>query len=243
MSPKAGQMLLDNVKPIIHAVIGKGLVKTFGTEDAEELEADAVAQAAAIIESAEREGKELAPNSVAYYALRNLQAGRRWGCSAGDVMSPALRLSGRVKGLESLDAPIGNSDDDSDEFTLLDCLSTAGEDPGTASARELDWNQATEVLENRELEILGATAAGLQGKEISERLSVSTPRIVQIKRNIGQKLRYALGQDALAACVCETAWQGGIRAYQEKKACRYNKTTKEQTAPPPKREKARIRKS
>jgi DNA-binding CsgD family transcriptional regulator len=221
MSPKAGDMLLMSVRPIIHAVIGKGLVKTFGTEDGEELEADAVAQAAAIIESAEREGKELAPNSVAYYALRNLQAGRRWGCSAGDVMSPALHLSGRLKGLESLDAPLGNGDDADDEFTLLDCLATAGEDPASASARELDWNQATEALENRELEILGITAAGFQGTEIAKKFAISTPRITQIKRNIGQKLRYALGADVLATCVCETAWQGGIRAYQEKKACRH----------------------
>jgi hypothetical protein len=222
MSPKAGQMLLDSVKPIIHAVIGKGKVKSFGSEDAEELESDAVAQAAAMIESAEREGKELAPNSVAYYALRNLQSGRRFGCDAGDVMSPALRLRGKVKGLESLDAPVGNADeDDGDEPTLMDFLATRGEDPGTASARELDWDAATGTLGNRELEILCATAAGLPGTQIAMRFNVCTPRITQIKHAIGQKLRYSLGEDALAACVCETAWQGGLRAYREKKACRY----------------------
>ena len=222
MSPKAGQMLLDNVKPIIHAVIGKGKVKQFGSEDAEELESDAVAQAAAMIESAEREGKELAPNSVAYYALRNLQSGRRFGCNAGDIMSPALLLQGKVKGLESLDAPIGNADeDDGDEPTLMDFLATRGEDPGMASAREIDWNSATDTLENRELEVLGATAAGLLGTQIAERFNVCTPRITQIKHVIGEKLRYTLGHDALATCVCETAWQCGVRAYREKKACRY----------------------
>lgn len=221
MSPKAGQMLLDNVKPIIHAVIGKGKVKAFGSEDAEELESDAVAQAAAMIESAEREGKELAPNSVAYYALRNLQSGRRFGCNAGDIMSPALLLQGKVKGLESLDVPIGNADEDGDEPTLMDFLATRGEDPGMASAREIDWNSATDTLENRELEVLGATAAGLLGTQIAVRFNVCTPRITQIKHVIGDKLRYTLGHDALATCVSETAWQGGLRAYREKKACRY----------------------
>jgi len=222
MSPRAGQMLLERVKPIIHAVIGKGMVKTFGSETAEELEADAVAQAASMIESAEREGKEVSPNSVAYYALRNLQSGRRFGCSAGDVMSPALRLSGKVQALESLDAPIGNGDDDEgDEPTLLDFLNTTGEDPGMASARELDWEVATRTLENRELAILGATAAGFLGTQIAARFNVCTPRITQIKHTIGQKLRYSLGEDALATCVCETAWQGGLRAYRAKKACRY----------------------
>ncbi len=223
MSPKAGQILLENVKPIIHAVIGRGKVKSFGSEDAEELESDAVAQAAAMIESAECEGKEVSPNSVAFYALRNLQAGRRFGCDAGDVMSPALRLSGKVTMMESLDAPIGNGDDDSDgdEPTLLDFLATKGEDPSMASAREIDWSSATDTLENRELEVLGATAAGLLGTQIAARFNVCTPRITQIKHVIGEKLRYTLGDDVLATCVCETGWQGGLRAYREKKACRY----------------------
>ena len=62
MSPKAGQMLLDSVRPILHAVIGRGKVKMFGTEDAEELESDAMAQAAAIVDSAEQAGKEVFPS-------------------------------------------------------------------------------------------------------------------------------------------------------------------------------------
>ncbi len=223
MSPKMGQMLLDSVRPILHAVIGRGKVKFFGAEDAEELEADAMAQAAAIVDSAERAGKEVFPSSVAYFALCNLQKGRRWGCSAGDLMSPALRLSGKVRAVESLDAPIGNGDEDpDDEPTLLDSLASSGEDPASASARVIDWDAVAATLENRELEILGATAAGLQGTEIAAAFNVSTPRITQIKRAIGDKLRYELGNDVLTACVCETQWQGGLRAYKEKRACRYD---------------------
>ncbi len=90
-----------------------------------------------------------------------------------------------------------------------------------ASARELDWESATRMLEHRELAILGATAAGFLGTQIAARFKVCTPRITQIKHTIGQKLRYTLGEDALATCVCETAWQGGLRAYRAKKACRY----------------------
>ncbi len=222
MSPRMGQMLLDSVRPILHAVIGRGKVKMFGTEDAEELLSDATAQAAAIIESAERDGKEVFPSSVAYYALRNLQKGRRFGCGAGDLMSPALRLSGKVRAVESLDAPIGNGDEDpDDEPTLLDSLASSGEDGAAAAARAIDWEAAATALDDRELDVLGATAAGLQGTEIAAAFNVSTPRITQLKRAIGDKLRYTLGNDALAACVCETTWQGGLRAYREKRACRY----------------------
>ena len=223
MSPKAGQMLLDSVRPILHAVIGRGKVKMFGTEDAEELESDAIAQAVAIIESSERDGKEVFPSSVAFYALRNLQKGRRFGCCAGDVMSPALRLSGKVRAVESLDAPIGNGDEDpDDEPTLLDSLAASGEDPASASARVIDWDAVAATLENRELDILGATAAGYQGTEIAASFNVSTPRITQIKRAIGDKQRYELGNDVLAACVCDAPWQRGMRSYRETRACRYD---------------------
>jgi len=223
MTIHAGELLLRQVRPIIRAVIGKGKVRAVGCEDAEELEADAMAQAAAIIESAERDGKEVFASSVAYYALRNLQKGRRFGCGAGDVMSPVSRISGKVRAVESLDAPVCAGDDDGhdDGFTLMDSLAATGEDPASQGARELDWDEAAGTLDDRERKILGATASGFQGRELAAECRVSAPRITQLKREIGEKLRYAFGCDALAACVCEPVWQAGLRAGRERRACRY----------------------
>ena len=63
MSPKAGQILLDNVRPIIRASLARGAVKTVGCEDLQDLEQDALVQAANMIESAEQAGKDLMPAS------------------------------------------------------------------------------------------------------------------------------------------------------------------------------------
>jgi hypothetical protein len=130
MSPRTGQLLLDGVRPIIRASLAKGAVKTVGCEDLQELEADGMAQAANMLESAELAGKEVSASSVAFYALQALKSGRRYGCCGrSDVMSSATQIDG--------------------------------------------------------------------------------------------KLRYGLGQDAMADCVRESPWQGGLRAHREKRACRY----------------------
>ena len=41
MSPRVGEILLRQVRPIIRAALAKGAVKTVGAEEMEELEADA----------------------------------------------------------------------------------------------------------------------------------------------------------------------------------------------------------
>ncbi len=222
MSPRAGEMLLRHVRPIIRASLAKGAVKTVGSEDLEELEADGMAQAANMLDSAEQAGKEVKPNSVAFYVLQALRSGRRFG-SAGrsDAMAPSTQLDGNAVML-SMDEPLDVSDeDDDDEFNLHQCLASTGEDPSVAGGRQLDWDAAADTLDDRERKILDATASGFQGKELAAECKVSAPRITQLKREIGEKLRYAFGGDALAACVCEPVWQAGLRAGREKRACRY----------------------
>jgi len=90
-------MLLRHVRPIIRARLAKGAVKTVGSEDLEELEADGMAQAANMLGSAEQAGKEVKPNSVAFYVLQALRSGRRFG-SAGrsDAMAPSTQLDGNA---------------------------------------------------------------------------------------------------------------------------------------------------
>ncbi len=82
MTATAGLLLMNAVLPLIEGAIAKGAVKAIGSEDREELTADGCAIAARILDSAERKGKDLSPNSIAHYTLQSLKSGRRAG-SAG----------------------------------------------------------------------------------------------------------------------------------------------------------------
>jgi len=224
MTIQAGELLLRQVRPIIRASLARGVVKTVGTEDLEELEADGMAQAANMIEAAEKAGKELLPNSVAYYTLQALRSGRRFGsASRTDAMSPAAALDGRVS-LVSMDAPvfIADTDEDDDEVDLHSCLASTGEDPATQGLRDLDWEQAFAALGKSDQHILFATATGVPGIELGVTYGVTPARICQRKHEIGMKVRESLGHSVLVDCVREPAWESGMRAYKEKRACRYD---------------------
>ena len=222
MSPRAGEMLLRHVRPIIRAALARGVVKTVGCEDLPELEADGMAQAAAMLDSAETAGKELMPASVAFYVLQALRSGRRSGCaSRTDAMSPATALDRKVT-LVSLDEPVFIDNDDSDEeFTLHACLAASGEDPALQGSRELDWERAMNGLEANDCDLLRNTASGVPGTEMAFMYGVTPARVTQRKRELGGRLRESLGTTVLAECVREPLWEGYMRAYREKRACRY----------------------
>ena len=222
MSPKAGQLLLDGVRPIIRASLAKGAVKTMGCEDLQELEADGMAQAANMLESAELAGKEVSPNSVAFYVLQALRSGRRFGCaSRTDAMSPATQLDGHVA-LVSMDEPVFIADlDDDDEVDLHSCLASTGEDPAAQGSRELDWDAMMTFISTEDRDLLIGTAAGVPGTEMAFMYGVTPARVTQRKRELGHRMRSELGDTVLADCVRESPWEGHMRAYREKRACRY----------------------
>jgi hypothetical protein len=214
-------MLLREVKPIIAASLARGVVKSVGAEDLKELEADALAQAANMIESAEKAGKTVSASSVAFYTLQALRSGRRFGCaSRTDAMSVAAQLDGKCV-LLSLDEPLDVFDEDDDEeFNLHQCLASTGEDPAMAGARELDWDGAVAGLADGERELLLETAAGTPGIDLAYRYNVTPARVTQRKRGLGDKLRSALGEEVMVDCVREPGWEGYMRAYRERRACR-----------------------
>ena len=76
MSPRAGELLLDVVRPMLIAVVPQ-VVKTTGAEDHAELVQDGMVMAAQAIDMLERRGRELMPRSVAYYTIQRLKSGRR----------------------------------------------------------------------------------------------------------------------------------------------------------------------
>lgn len=225
MSPAAGQMLLNDIVPKLDGVIARGGVKTTGCEDLDELKAEGRAMAAELLDAAESKGKTVTPGNIAYYTIQALKSGRRFGYAGRlDAMCPAAALDGKVS-MVSLDAPIGESDDDdaSEERTLHTCLASSFEDPSAAGARELDWQLAMDALGGRERAVVMTTARGAQGLDIAKALGVSRPRVVQIKRQAGDKIREALGPDVLADAMREPAWHAGMRASAERRECRYER--------------------
>jgi len=88
-----GDMLVRDVVPRLRAAASS--VAAIGHEDREELVADMTANAAAMIDSAERAGKKFSAGNIAFYTTRAARSGRRsTGSSRSDVLSPGAQLDG-----------------------------------------------------------------------------------------------------------------------------------------------------
>ena len=72
MTTTAGQLLLNQIMPLIMAAIARGAVKPVGTEDPAELQAEGIALAAALLDSAEAKGKCVTAGNVAFYAIQGM---------------------------------------------------------------------------------------------------------------------------------------------------------------------------
>jgi len=220
MTAAGGLMLVRQIVPLIRAAIHRGAVKPVGPEDPEELIADGVAMAAKTLDAAEQRSKVVAPASLAYYAIQALKSGRRSGYAGRqDAMCPAVQLDHQVA-LKSMDEAIGQDPETDDEITLHDMLAGHGESADIIVGRNLDWPLVAERLTQRESYVIQATAAETPGTEIARHLKVCGPRVVQIKREVAQKIREAWGDDALKDAVRDTRWQRHVRTTAERRACR-----------------------
>jgi len=221
MSPAAGQLLISAIAPILAKILPRA-VRPVGAEDMSELRQDALAQAAAILHAAERRGKTMPAQSVAYYVIKRVRSGRRsTGSSRTDVLAPGTRLQGRAA-VESLDAPI-ESGTDGDDPTLHDLLADQRDDTDTAAARRMDWDLVTNALDDRRRAVLKATAEGYGTGEIAARYGVSAPRICQVRESIGRYIENAWGTDVMADAVREPGWKAGLRAEAERRIGRYER--------------------
>jgi len=208
----AGEIFLTSVLPIIKAAIGRGAVRPVGAEDVAELTADCVAIAARMFHAAEAAGKEVKPRSVAHFALQTAKAGRRFGnASRTDVMSAAAALDGVVH-MCSLDEPVGAGDDTESEYTLHDLLGGHGEDVDRAAARVIDWGELESRLDDRKRMVLRDTAMGIGPAETANKLAVSAPYVVSLKRDCARLVRETWGEDALLDSVQPSAWRAELRA-------------------------------
>jgi hypothetical protein len=218
MSPYAGEILLNQIAPIIQAVVPR-VARTVGAEDHAELVQDAVCSAAQMLDAAERSGKPLYPSSIAYYAVQRTKGGRRsYGATRADVLCPAAQLDEKVS-VASMDEPVAGEHDD--EMTLHDMLAGPVEDVAQQAARELDWSELMEVLDVRDLALIRATANGDRLRRLARRFGVSGARVTQLKRELGAEVKRRWGSDVLAAVMRTPAWASSINASRERRACRY----------------------
>src|SRR5258707_13553601 len=98
MSPQTGELLVNEIAPRIRSsMTGANCI---GSEDPDELQQDAVAIAAGLLESIEVRGKQGTPGNVAVFAGKQIRQG--WG-SPGvfkkDRLHPAAPGSGPTPGV------------------------------------------------------------------------------------------------------------------------------------------------
>ena len=104
MSPRAGELLLDVIQPMLIAVVPQ-VVRTTGAEDSAELVQDGMCMAVQAIEVLENQGKDLMPRSVAYYTIQRLKSGRRSQYTGRmDAMCPGATLDKKVV-MADMDSP------------------------------------------------------------------------------------------------------------------------------------------
>ena len=211
MSPSAALMLEKQIYPIIRNTIPR-TARPMGSEDHEELVQDATASAAEMIESMEKSGREPLPNSIAYYSIQRTKSGRRsYGDMRSDVMSPGFQMD-HEGSLCSMQDPVCDEDD----LTVGDTIASKSEDMATKVLRKIDWDAFLETLDARRRRIVEELMFGYGTGDIARLLAVTAPRIVQLKKDIAQKIKAFMGDSVLADAGQESAWERDIRCLRER---------------------------
>src|SRR5260370_4006886 len=101
-----------------------------------------------LLTNAERAGKKVSAGNVAYYTLKALRVGRRsTGFRKTDPLHPAAQLSGRCH-VHSLDERLPATQPGDEPLTITEVLASKQDDPSTKAARQLDWNELVQQLDD-----------------------------------------------------------------------------------------------
>jgi hypothetical protein len=219
MTVDAGKLLVEKIVPRLRAGIPKS-VPAFGAEDHEELIQDAIASAAMMLDRLETIGKQVTPGNIAYYCILNSRCGRRsTGSNRTDVMAPGAQLAKR-SALHSLEEIVGYAEECGGPVTLGELLAGNHEDPATAAARNLDWSEFIEDVDQRQLTMI---FDALEGKTITSSVrkrGIKYPTIRKLKAELVSKVHEDFGTDILQEVTRRPAWQAGLIAEREKAACK-----------------------
>ena len=222
MSPKAGQLLVTTIVPIIKRAIARGTARAVGAEDREELIADCIAQAARIIHAGEANGKELPAASVVYHALQRTKYGQRGPVkSITDVMAPRTQFKGRST-LVSMDALIGDRGGEfyAEPKTLHDVLAAPNEDAAGTAARRIDWEAVTQGMSGFSVDIICAMADGRTERELAAEHDVNVAKVQQFKREVKTHVREQWDATIIDLATREPEWKRRLRTIRERRECR-----------------------
>jgi len=221
MSPQTGELLVNEVAPRIHSsLVG---VKGIGPEDPAELEQDAVAMAAGLLESIEARGKQVTPGNVAYYAVKQIRQGRRsTGFFKSDAHHPAAQVSGRSR-VVSLDEPVKSEEESDEPLVLGEVLACEGEDPSATGARNLDWQAFVATLDELARAILQCLADERPLVEVAHAVGISRSTIQGHKNRLSEALLLFMGPGLLQELQRPAQWRINIRTVREKMACRFER--------------------
>jgi DNA-directed RNA polymerase specialized sigma24 family protein len=211
MSPSAALMLEKQIYPIIRNTIPR-TARPIGCEDHEELVQDATASAAEMIESMEKSGRAPLPHSIAYYSIQRTKSGRRsYGARRLDVMSAGFRMD-HEGSVCSMQDPVCDENDSN----VGDTIASKSEDMATKVLRQIDWSEFLETLDARKRRIVEEMMFGFGTGDLARLLAISATRIVQLKREIGQKIKEFMGDNILVDAGQESVWERDIRCLREK---------------------------
>ena len=221
MTAAAARVLVDEIMPRIQAAVPK-CVKKVGAEDDDELTQDGAAQAAMAIESCEARGQPIYASSIAYFTVQRLKSGRRANYAGrADVLSASTQLDGNAV-VSSMDESLP-CDDDGEGLTLHDQLAAPVEDPAQEAGRRIDWEELASTLSDREVAIVQSTISGGTLDDLARRFGISSPRINQIKKALGQRIKQSWGATAIADATRAPAWAATIFAGREQSRCRHER--------------------
>ena len=225
MSPETGTMLVNEVVPRLRAAAP--YVPATGHEDAGEILADMTANAAKMMDSAERAGKKFSPGNIAWYAGRAARAGRRsTGSNRTDVHSPGAQLDGRAHH-EPLDAempdPLCREADGphTPHDIVWTCGSAGHSDPSEEAGRNLDWQQFIAVCPPRQRVAILVLARGGTMREAGRLCGIGDSSALVLRKQLAAALLEFFGSEVIAHLLggSRPAWEPDLRASREKHLC------------------------
>ena len=227
MSPQMGDLLVNEVVPRLRATASR--VPAIGHEDREELLADMTANAAKMMDSAEKAGKRFSAGNVAYFASRAARSGRRSTWSGRtDVMSPAAALDHSVR-LERLDGCPGRSSaqprpDFGDSAEGLHEIVWTGNAPGSCdpadeAARNIAWEEFLALHPPRYRIAVLVLAGGGTMREAGRSCGIGDSAACQLRKSLRAALQEHFGAEIIANLLSggvRSSWESDLRASRER---------------------------
>lgn len=180
---------------------------------------DAIAVAAKMLHNVEQAGKKVTPGNIAFYTLQHMKSGRRSnGYSRADVMACGTQLDHKSS-LLSLAEEVGYDPELDEAIRREDLLACRNEDPSTAAARDLDWEEFLGTHDPRCTVLVTGITAGTRLKETPPESGEGYSRISQLRRKLADDLREYMGEEAIANAVRQPNWRGNLKVSSERAAC------------------------